>query len=73
MARLLIILMMLAVFRDGLVDEWVVYMAPCVLGDGGRGLFHLPGLERMADRFQLAFKDVRQCGRDLRITLNKSS
>ena len=26
--------------RDGLVDEWVVYLAPCVLGDRGRGLFH---------------------------------
>ena len=58
--------------RDGLVDEWVVYLAPCVLGDRGRGLFHLPDLERMADRFELAFKDVRKVGKDIRITLQKA-
>ena len=33
-----------ALLAEGLVDEWVVYMAPCILGDQGRGLFHLPGL-----------------------------
>jgi len=55
--------------RDGLVDEWVVYLAPCILGDGGRGLFHLPGLELMADRFELALQDVRRVGKDIRITL----
>ena len=57
--------------RDGLVDEYIVYLAPCVLGDGGRGLFHLPGLERMADRVELAIKDVRGVGKDIRITLQK--
>jgi diaminohydroxyphosphoribosylaminopyrimidine deaminase/5-amino-6-(5-phosphoribosylamino)uracil reductase len=57
--------------RDGLVDEWVVYLAPCILGDGGRGLFHLPGLELMADRFELALQDVRRVGKDLRLVLGK--
>ncbi|MCX7112298.1 MAG: bifunctional diaminohydroxyphosphoribosylaminopyrimidine deaminase/5-amino-6-(5-phosphoribosylamino)uracil reductase RibD [Proteobacteria bacterium] len=55
--------------RDGLVDEYVVYLAPCILGDRGRGLFHLPGLELMADRFELTLQDVRQVGKDIRITL----
>ncbi len=57
--------------RDGLVDEYVVYLAPCILGDRGRGLFHLPGLELMADRFELTLLDVRQVGKDLRLVLGK--
>ncbi len=57
--------------RDGLVDEWVVYLAPCVLGDRGRGLFHLPGLERMADRYEMSLQDVRRVGQDLRMVLRK--
>jgi diaminohydroxyphosphoribosylaminopyrimidine deaminase/5-amino-6-(5-phosphoribosylamino)uracil reductase len=61
-----------ALLRAGLVDEWIVYMAPVVLGDGGRGLFHLPELTRMADRYELALKEVRQVGRDIRMTFGKT-
>ena len=57
--------------RDGLVDEWVVYLAPCVLGDRGRGLFHLPDLELMSDRYQMSLKDVRRVGKDVRMVLRK--
>ncbi len=57
--------------RDGLVDEYVVYLAPCILGDRGRGLFHLPGLELMADRFELALQDVRRVGKDLRLNFKR--
>jgi diaminohydroxyphosphoribosylaminopyrimidine deaminase/5-amino-6-(5-phosphoribosylamino)uracil reductase len=60
-----------ALLRAGLVDEWVVYMAPCILGQEGRGLFHLPGLEKMADRFDLTLADTRQVGRDLRLSLRR--
>lgn len=60
-----------ALLRAGLVDEWVVYVAPCILGDEGRGLFHLPGLKNMADRFDLRLVDTRQVGRDLRLSLRK--
>ena len=58
--------------RDGLVDEYVVYLAPSILGDEGRGLFHLPGLECMADRFELIIKDVRSVGNDIRIALKRA-
>jgi diaminohydroxyphosphoribosylaminopyrimidine deaminase/5-amino-6-(5-phosphoribosylamino)uracil reductase len=57
-----------ALLIEGLVDEWVVYMAPCILGDQGRGLFNLPGLQRMADKKQLKLRDVRQIGSDLKLT-----
>ena len=57
-----------ALLAEGLVDEWVVYMAPCILGDQGRGLFSLPGLQQMADKKQLKLLDVRQVGQDLKLT-----
>ncbi|MBS1213754.1 MAG: riboflavin biosynthesis protein RibD [Proteobacteria bacterium] len=60
-----------ALLRAGLVDEWVVYMAPVVLGDRGRGLFQLPGLERMADRFEFELLETRQVGEDLRLRFGK--
>lgn len=53
----------------GLVDELVVYVAPLLLGDAARGLATLPGLERMAQRLEFDWRDVRIVGRDLRLTL----
>jgi len=57
-----------ALLAEDLVDEYVIYMAPCILGDQGRGLFNLPGLQRMADKKQLKLRDVRQVGQDLKLT-----
>jgi diaminohydroxyphosphoribosylaminopyrimidine deaminase / 5-amino-6-(5-phosphoribosylamino)uracil reductase len=57
-----------ALLENHLVDEWLIYMAPCVLGDGGRGLFHLPALQAMADKKQLKLLETRQVGPDLRLT-----
>ncbi|MEY3288093.1 MAG: riboflavin biosynthesis protein RibD [Pseudomonadota bacterium] len=58
-----------ALLAEGLVDEWVVYMAPCILGDQGRGLFAVPGLQSMADKKTLHLCDVRQIGPDVKLTL----
>ncbi|CAA9890591.1 fused diaminohydroxyphosphoribosylaminopyrimidine deaminase;5-amino-6-(5-phosphoribosylamino) uracil reductase [Candidatus Methylobacter favarea] len=58
-----------ALLTEGLVDEYVVYIAPCILGDQGRGLFKMPGLQQMADRKNLKLCDVRQIGQDLKLTL----
>lgn len=57
-----------ALLQAGLLDELVIYIAPLLLGDGGRGLFHLPGLETMAQGIHLAISDQRRVGRDWRIT-----
>ncbi len=51
-----------------LVDELVLYIAPHLMGDSARGLFHLPGLQRMRDRIALEWLDVRQVGDALRVT-----
>jgi diaminohydroxyphosphoribosylaminopyrimidine deaminase/5-amino-6-(5-phosphoribosylamino)uracil reductase len=57
-----------ALLEQQMVDEIVVYLAPHIMGSGARGLFGITGLERMADRIELDISDVRQIGRDLRIT-----
>ncbi|WP_093028886.1 bifunctional diaminohydroxyphosphoribosylaminopyrimidine deaminase/5-amino-6-(5-phosphoribosylamino)uracil reductase RibD [Thiocapsa roseopersicina] len=57
-----------AAISEGLVDEILIYLAPHLMGDAGRGLFSLPGIDRMRDRIPLAIVDVRAVGRDLRVT-----
>jgi diaminohydroxyphosphoribosylaminopyrimidine deaminase/5-amino-6-(5-phosphoribosylamino)uracil reductase len=58
-----------AMLQQDLVDELIVYMAPDLLGSSARGMFQIPGLESIEDKYQFGFRDVRQVGRDLRLTL----
>jgi diaminohydroxyphosphoribosylaminopyrimidine deaminase/5-amino-6-(5-phosphoribosylamino)uracil reductase len=55
--------------QAGLVDELVVYVAPNLMGDAARGLVRMPGLEHLSERVELQYRDVRQVGADLRLTL----
>lgn len=57
-----------SVLQAGLIDEMVIYMAPHLMGDGAKGLFHIPGLERMQERIGLSVSDIRAVGQDWRIT-----
>ena len=57
-----------AMLRAGLIDELVVYMAPHLMGDGARGLFHMPGLDAMDRRLDVEIRDLRAVGADWRIT-----
>jgi diaminohydroxyphosphoribosylaminopyrimidine deaminase/5-amino-6-(5-phosphoribosylamino)uracil reductase len=56
-----------ALVGAGLADELILYVAPSLIGDGGRALMHLPGLARFADRLSLRIVDVREIGGDWRI------
>jgi len=58
-----------ALLKNDLVDEIIIYMAPHIMGDGAKGLFHLPELEQMKDRVSLKVNDVRSIGNDIRITV----
>lgn len=62
-----------ALLAAGLVDEIIVYMAPHLLGQNARPLFHLPAIEQMAQRVALEMLDVRMVGQDLRLTLRPAS
>lgn len=62
-----------ALLQAGLVDELIVYMAPKLLGDSGRALCMLPGLQSLRDAPEFTFSDVRQVGPDLRLRLKPSN
>lgn len=52
--------------RAGLVDEFVVYLAPKLLGQGA-GMFHIGPLTELSQGLQLEFKSTEMVGPDLRI------
>jgi diaminohydroxyphosphoribosylaminopyrimidine deaminase/5-amino-6-(5-phosphoribosylamino)uracil reductase len=59
-----------AFHRAGLVDRYVVYLAPALTGgDDGRPLFAGPGAPTIADLWRGAIVDVRRLGEDIRIDL----
>lgn len=58
-----------ALLQAGLVDEWLAYMAPTVLGHAARGLFDQPELTDMAGRKDFRLHAWIQVGADLRLIL----
>ena len=56
-----------ALLAEGLVDELLLYLAPCLLGDRARGMFDLPQLASLEDKRRLAIGDMRMVGADLRV------
>ena len=56
-----------SLLRANLVDELLIYLAPHLLGDNARGMFGLPELTTLSERRELAIKEVRQIGGDIRI------
>jgi len=58
-----------SMLKANLVDEIVLYIAPDLLGSDARGMFLVPGLDSMADKIKMEFRDIRRVGRDVRVTL----
>ncbi len=57
-----------ALLATGLVDEILLYLAPCLLGDPARGMAEWrDGLSRLTDRVALELLDVARVGGDLRV------
>ncbi|MDN7127789.1 bifunctional diaminohydroxyphosphoribosylaminopyrimidine deaminase/5-amino-6-(5-phosphoribosylamino)uracil reductase RibD [Pseudidiomarina terrestris] len=50
-----------------LVDEWIIYVAPKLLGDTSRGVLQLPQLQDLAQAPQLRYHSFTQVGDDLKI------
>jgi diaminohydroxyphosphoribosylaminopyrimidine deaminase / 5-amino-6-(5-phosphoribosylamino)uracil reductase len=55
-----------SLLREGLVDEFLVYLAPKLLG-AGQGMVNIGPLAGLADATPLAFTEVERVGPDLRI------
>lgn len=62
-----------AFIQSGLVDEYLVYLAPALLGDPARGLAMLPDFGSMRQVPRLRFTDVMRVGEDLRIIARPAS
>jgi len=56
-----------SLLRENLVDELLLYLAPCILGDSARGMFGLPQLVDLAQKRLVQFGEVQTLGRDIRI------
>ena len=57
-----------ALLNSKLVDEWLIYQAPCVLGHQGLDMFNLSNITSMTEKKQLNFVNLRQIGKDIRLT-----
>ena len=60
-----------AFFNNNLVDEFILYQAPKLMGDLARNLVNLPNFSEMDDVIQLSIKDVAIIGNDIRIISNR--
>jgi diaminohydroxyphosphoribosylaminopyrimidine deaminase/5-amino-6-(5-phosphoribosylamino)uracil reductase len=56
-----------SLLREGLVDELLLYLAPCLIGHNASGLFNLPELTTLAGKQRLKIRDLRQIGEDIRL------
>jgi len=56
-----------ALLSEGLVDELLLYLAPCLVGDRARGMFDLPELATLEHQRRLLIRDIRRIGEDLRV------
>ena len=55
--------------QAGLVDEVLLYIAPVLLGERARPLFHGLRIDEMAHKFKMNVVDSRRIGDDLRVLL----
>ena len=56
-----------ALLNEGLVDELLLYLAPCLIGDKARGMFDMPELTSLDSKRRLVVRDMRMVGGDLRV------
>ena len=56
-----------ALVAAGLVDELLLYLAPCLVGDAARGMLDMPALQSLENKQQLSIRDARMIGADLRM------
>lgn len=56
-----------SLLQAGVVDELLVYLAPSVIGDAGRGMFSLPELTELSQATGLKIREVERIGADIRV------
>ena len=53
---------------ENLVDEFVIYQSPHIMGSESRGMLLTPAWLNLTDRLELDITDMRKVGADIRIT-----
>ncbi len=56
-----------SLLRAGLIDELLLYFAPCLLGDKAQGMFDLPDLGDLSERREWRIREAGLVGADLRV------
>lgn len=56
-----------ALLTLNLIDEFLFYYAPTLLGSDARGMLAIPALESMQNRTELSLIEVRQFAQDIRV------
>ena len=56
-----------ALIAAGLVDELVIYLAPCLIGDEAQGMLKLTELTDLSKKRKLEIRDIRMMGPDIRL------
>ena len=56
-----------ALLAANLVDEFILYYAPMILGADARGMLAIPALQSMQERMNLQIIETRQIGQDIRV------
>lgn len=56
-----------AFLTAGLIDEFIFYYAPKLMGHDAKGMFAMPPLPQMSEAIALKVFDVRQVGQDMRV------
>lgn len=62
-----------ALLQFNLIDELIIYMAPCILGPDAIDMFDSPVIKKLSDRYSFAIKDLTSIGPDMKITLRKEN
>lgn len=62
-----------ALLRAGVVDELLLYLAPHLLGNAGRGMIDLGELTEMDRKLELQIQDTRMIGPDMRLLARLST
>jgi len=62
-----------SLISERLADEVIVYMAPKLMGNEAKSLLNFASPDNMRDLVELEIKDIRQLGKDLKVTAQISS
>ncbi|RTL13154.1 MAG: bifunctional diaminohydroxyphosphoribosylaminopyrimidine deaminase/5-amino-6-(5-phosphoribosylamino)uracil reductase RibD [Neisseriaceae bacterium] len=61
-----------ALLEHNLIDELILYMSPKILGTSSLGMFQIPEIENLENKFGFNFHSVNKLDKDIKIILRKN-